>query len=1035
MLSAVNARPVWHEPWITGINRLRARAVKYVYANGVDALSQKKELRQSLNGEWKFKLVNNPEQTPADFIKPNYKDAKWDEVTVPGNFTMQGYGYPQYTNVQMPFTERAPMTPERNLTGLYRTTFTVPKAWSKKRLILRFGSIDQIGQIWLNGQAVGVVKDSRLPSEFDITDLVKDGENCLAVQVISYSDAAFIEDQDQWWQAGIERDVDLIACHDVYLEDVFANANLDVASGGGDIDLFVRATHVEEKGWTVKAEIFDNKQKRFGKEMTGEIQFFPGTNPHGGRVIEGTVTLLQDFKKVAAWSHEVPNLYTLIVRLCDPSGKEVEATRVRIGFRHVEIKDRELLLNGKPILIRGVNRHEHDERKGKAISRELMRKDVEVLKAHNVNSVRTSHYPPDDYFFELCDEYGLWCIDETNIETHHFYNDFCNDPQYATAFLDRGMRMVLRDRNHPCIFAWSLGNESGYGPNHDAMAGWIRHADPSRILHYEGAICGQGNWDKGHASTDLVCPMYPSIASMVQWAQETTDYRPFIMCEFVHAMGNSCGGLADYWDAIEKHHGLQGGYIWEMLDHGIVKTAKDGTEYWGYGGDFGDKPNDINFVCDGLVWPDRTPHTSFKEAKAIFQPISMTLVNPHSNEVSITNKHDFISTAHYRIEWELLVEGEVVDSGRLPRLDINPGEERLVRIPGRVPPHALDKVTHINVHFYDTRDSDLIGKDYHAAVCQVELPVIRAPRLVQAATDDQVQCEQGKRMVLTNSNSELRFDQEAGLIESWSVDGVQLLQASAKTDIWRAATDNDGLKLREHTRDDPKDAWVRILRHWLFNEYDITKRAVDACKLRQVGKDAVLTWRERTWGRDKAKVIKTQHQLTMHADGRLSFEHQFNIAKGMPQLPRIGVQFEVPAGFEQMEWFGLGPVENYSDRKACSRMGRWNSTVADQYVPYIVPQEHGHIADLRNMWIRNDKGQGFEVQSESHVEANLSHYCNNNLYDAHHTTDITPKEHSFLNLDAAHRGLGTGSCGPDTLEAYCIYPGTYRLAYTLKPLS
>ena len=1035
MISAAAARPVWQEPWITGINRLRARSVKYVYANGVDALAEKKEQRQSLNGEWKFKMVEHPSKTPADFIKPNYKDAKWDEVTVPGNFTMQGYGYPHYTNVRMPFDERPPFTPERNLTGLYRTSFSVPKSFKNKRLILRFGSIDQVGQIWLNGEAVGVVKDSRLPSEFDITDLVKDGENCLAVQVIQFSDAAFIEDQDQWWQAGIARDVDLIACNDTYIEDVFANANLHVADGSGDLDLFVRAAHVAEAGWTIKADMYDAKGKAFGKSMSEEVQYFTGPHPHGGRHIEGTATLLQDFKKVLAWSHEEPHLYTLIVRLYNPNGKEVEATRFRIGFTHVETKDRELLLNGKPVMIKGVNRHEHDERKGKAISRELMRKDVEVLKAHNVNAVRTSHYPPDDYFFELCDEYGLWCIDETNIETHHFYNDLCNDPQYATAFLDRGMRMVLRDRNHPCIFSWSLGNESGHGPNHDAMAAWMRKADPSRIIHYEGAICGDRGFDGGHEATDIVCPMYPSIARIVQWRKESEDNRPFIMCEFVHAMGNSCGGLKDYWDAFEAHHGLQGGFIWEMLDHGIVQSTKDGEEYWAYGGDFGDTPNDINFVCDGLVWPDRTPHSSFKEAKAIYQPVAVELSSPTNNEISIYNKHDFIDLSHYRIEWELLADGEVIDSGRLPRLDIKPGKRRLVRIPGRVPTQAQDKLCHINVHFYDTRDSDLVGKDYYAAVCQVELPQLRQPIVLASDLDEKVICEQGKRMALSVGDSQLIFDQDSGLIESWSHNDVKLLQASAKTDIWRAATDNDGLKLREHMRVDPKDSWVRILRHWLWQEYDQCNRAVDACKLRQSGSEAILQWRERTWGRDKAKVIKTQHQLRMGNDGSLSFEHVFNVAKGLPELPRIGVQFEVPAGFEDMEWFGLGPIENYSDRKACARMGTWSSSISDQYVPYIVPQEHGHIADLRRLRVRNANGAGFEVIAESHCEANLSHYDNNELYDAKHTTEIAPKAHSFLNLDAAHRGLGTGSCGPDTLEAYQVQPGTYRLAYTLKPLA
>ncbi len=1031
MSNTLSTRPFWHEPQITGINRLRSRSVSRVFEKGLDALNEQNEQVKSLNGKWHFKLVGRPEATPAKFMNADYAIKDWDQVEVPGNFTMQGYVNPQYTNVTMPYEDKPPLSPEkRNPTGLYRKNFKVPGDWKGKRIILRFGSIESVGQVWLNGQAVGIAKDCRLPSEFDITEYVQKGDNCLAVQVIQFSDSSFIEDQDQWWQAGLARDVDLIACNQTYIEDVFAQADYNYENGSGRLDVDVRAAFVPEAGWSVKAEIYNEKNKTFAKAMSSEINYFTGPHPHGKHVIEGMCHLEQDIKKVAPWSHEEPNLYTLIVRLYNPQGLEVEATRVRIGFRHIEIKNRELLLNGRAVMIRGVNRHEHDDEKGKAVSRELMRKDVEVLKNHNVNAVRTSHYPPDAYFFDLCDEYGLWCIDETNIETHHYYNDLCNDPQYAAAFLDRGSRMVLRDRNHPCIFSWSLGNESGYGPNHDAMAAWMRKADPTRVIHYEGAT--YASWDDGHVGTDLICPMYPSIEKMVQWAETGKDWRPFIMCEFVHAMGNSCGSLHDYWREMENRHGLQGGFIWEMLDHGIKKKADNGETYWAYGGDFGDVPNDINFVCDGLVWPDRTPHSSFLEAKAVYQPVAARVLNPHNREIVIHNKHDFISLKEYRIEWSLIADGEVIDSGKLPRLDILPGEERSVRVPVSIPPAAFGKELFIDLHCYDTRNMPLTGKDYLSSVCQLSLPAVRAAKPEVHRPEGSLECVQDQLITVSNDVCALVFDPQAGLIESWEVNGVQYIERSGKTDIWRAAVDNDGLKLRHGNSRELPTGWAQPLNHWMHAGYDITERSVDACKVQVQPGAVVITWREKTWGTSRSKIIKTQHRLEVCANGQLFFEHNFTVDKGMYELPRLGVQYQVPTGFEQIFYYGLGPIENYSDRKSCARMGRWESTISDQYVPYIMPQEHGHISTLRNMTIVNKKGQGFTVEAETHCEANVSHYCNKELYAAKHTTDVRKHPHAFLNLDAAHRGLGTGSCGPQTLEQYRVHPGIYRLAYSMS---
>ncbi|MBW2316848.1 MAG: beta-galactosidase, partial [Deltaproteobacteria bacterium] len=620
--------------------------------------------RISLDGAWKFQLVARPEDVPGEFADPGFDDGAWGEIQVPGHWTTQGYDRPHYTNVQMPFPEQPPRVPDANPTGLYRLRFDVPASWAGRRTVLHFGGAESVLYVWVNGVAVGLSKGSRLPAEFDLSEHVSAGENTLAVAVVRWSDATFIEDQDHWFMAGLHRGVCLLSHGRTFLRDVAADASLDDAYENGVLGVRVEVgcDGRMPPGWKARIQLLDPRGKAVWKRAVERDVAVPG-NPYLHR---GTwAEFIEPVARPKKWTAETPHLYRLVVELLDAEGKVAEAVSQRVGFRRVEVRDRALRVNGVPILIRGVNRHEHDDVRGKAVTRESMLADIRLMKQFNFNAVRTAHYPNDPEWYALCDEHGLYVVDEADIESHGFLASLCHDPRYTQAFLDRGMRMVMRDKNHPSIVLWSLGNESGHGANHGAMAGWIRQYDPSRPLHYEGAL--QWNLYGTPPTTDVVCPMYPPIDEIVAFAKSDKSDRPLIMCEYSHAMGNSNGSLSDYWDAIEAHDALQGGFIWDWVDQGLAAVDESGREYWAYGGDFGDVPNDVNFCINGMIWPDRTPHPAMWEAKVLQQPVGVALRSAKAGRVRITNKRGFTDLSGLRGAWAMSVDGRVVKKGRLAR--------------------------------------------------------------------------------------------------------------------------------------------------------------------------------------------------------------------------------------------------------------------------------------------------------------------------------------------------------------------------------
>ncbi len=1028
----------WQSPETLSRNRLPARATLFPYPTAAAARGYDRSASpwwKSLNGDWDFQLVAKPETVPAEFVRPEFvPGAGWSKLPVPSNWTMHGHDRPHYTNVIMPFSNPPPSVPEQNPTGLYRTTLKVPADWAGRRVILHVGGAESVLYLWLDGQPVGLAKDTRLPSEFDLTPFVRAGaSHLLAAAVVKWSDASFVEDQDQWWMGGIHREVYLYSQADYYLEDVFARGDLETNLRDGRLRVSVRlgAPDLEAKGCKVRVQLYDAQGKA---QLRKPAEGLPATedvwrNPR--KLVEFDLPV----RRPRLWSAETPTLYTVVTTLVAPDGREVEHTACRIGFRRVEVKNRQMLVNGAPVRITGVNRHEHDDTYGKAVTREGMLRDVRVMKQFNVNAVRTSHYPNDAHWYDLCDEYGFYVFDEADVESHAFYQEICRDNRYAPAFLDRGLRMVERDKNHPCILAWSLGNESGYGAHHDAMAGWIRFRDPSRLLHYEGAITW--DWQGGQSATDLVCPMYPPIEKLVTWAKDRKapdQRRPLIMCEFSHAMGNSNGSLADYFDAFDSNPGLQGGFIWEWVDHGIKRRDAAGREHWAYGGDFGDEPNDRNFVCDGLVWPDRTPHPGLFEYKHLAQPARVTATDARRGRFQLLNRRWFNSVADLRGTWELLVNGETVKTGSLPKLTAGPrATQNLNLVWPKLTLEAKDDVR-VTFRFFTRSATSWCDAGHEVAWQQLAVPAAtfaRAPRpaRVEASHSPVVVDSTTDGWQVKAGGIEFAVHRERGVLEHLCVQGREVLTRGPQLNIWRAPTDNDGLKLFTVVN------WggAKLLTEALKAGYDRIELSATKTALK-TGRDGVPEFviRQRWLCPGTKRFITHTHTYTVKPDGSLGVANVFDVDSRLPELLRLGVSLVAPAGLEQLEWFGLGPLENYSDRNRSSMLARHRSTVTAQYVPYIVPQEHGNHTGVRWLSLADDTGAGVRFTAARTMEASASHFTAHDLYVAKHTADLRPRPEVHVNLDFAQRGLGTASCGPDTLPRYRIQPGRHALDFTVS---
>ncbi|MDW8319664.1 MAG: glycoside hydrolase family 2 TIM barrel-domain containing protein, partial [Anaerolineae bacterium] len=947
-----------------------------------------------LDGAWRFHLAPNPLALPPGFERPDFDDRDWGWIEVPGHWTLQGYDRPIYTNIRMPFSHRPPCVPtDENPTGLYRRSFELPSGWEGRRVIAHFGGVESFFYLWVNGHQVGLSKDTRLSAEFDITPYLRPGRNLLAVQVIRWSDGSYLEDQDQWWMAGIYRSVWLLAMPACYLADVYARPDLDESLRRGRLTVAVRlgGDVREADGCRVAMQLFDPAGAAVFDDYVEEPFAFR-------EEAADEVTLARDVPAPQLWSHETPRLYTLVVRLSDPHGTPLQYEAHRIGFRRVAIRDRQLLINGRPVYIRGVNRVEHDPRRGKALTVETMLADIRLMKQHNINAVRTSHYPNDPRWYDLCDEHGLYVWDEANIEAHAFWDRLCRDPAWRLAFLERGARMVERDKNHPSVIVWSLGNETGYGPNHDLLAGWIRAYDPSRPLHYEGAIAAE--WTGGRRASDIVCPMYPSIERLVDFARRADDPRPLIMCEYAHAMGNSVGNLVEYWEAIEAHPGLQGGFIWDWVDQGLAKTDPRGRPYWAYGGDFGDAVNDMNFCINGLVFPDRTPHPALLEVCKVYQPVRARLLDAETGLVEVQNRYDFSTLAHLRGEWELACDGQALQSGALPTLHTPPGAAEMVCIPYALPTDAPPGEYWLTLRFRLAADASWAPAGHLVAWEQLGLPSPRvsAP-LVWRQTAQPAIAETEEHVLIRGGDVTLAFDRRTGLLTRFDWHGVSLLWAGPRPNAWRAPTDNDGFKWQPDRPD-------KLLYRWLQAGLNRLAHRLEGLTwdLPAPGTARVVT---RITSQAEGVAAGFRHELsyTLLGDTAVLLDWSVEGFGDLPPLPRLGLTLVLPPGFETFHWLGRGPEESYPDRKAGVPLGLYRSTVSAQYVPYIMPQEHGNKTDVRWAALANADGVGLLAVGQTPFQTSASHFTADDLYRALHTCDLEPRPETYWHLDAAQCGL------------------------------
>ena len=1047
----------WFNPECTGIANLPPRAHLHSYENESQALEgdpERSPLFQLLDGTWKFRLFPKPAVLDREVIAKELDDSNWDSIEVPGNWTMQGHDRPHYTNVQMPFTDQPPKVPEDNPTGVYRIRFQLPNRWEKRRVLIHFGGVESAFFVFCNGIRAGFAKDSRTAVEFDLSPLLREGENQLSVVVIRWSDGSHLEDQDHWWMAGIHRSVYLRSTEKVYLEDVFAQTTLNRELTQGLLEIQIRGGFdvIPEAGWMVESHLLDplgSKMKELFQQQ--EIPLAEETRINLGHLVRFSVR----FENPFLWSSETPFRYTLMVCLKDPRGQEVEWTSCRVGFRRVEIENRELLINREPVLIQGVNRHEHDPVKGKTVSRDSMIHDIRLMKQYHINAVRCSHYPNDPLWYELCDEYGLYVIDEANIETHHYYGRLCREPAWAKGFLDRTIRMVEQNKNHPSIILWSLGNESGYGPNHAACAAWIRERDNSRLVHYEGALRPehQGKWqpdkDFNRLATDLVAPMYPEIHDLVEWVQNTEDERPLIMCEYSHAMGNSNGSLSDYWDAIRSHHGLQGGFIWDWVDQGLDPESKG---EWKYGGDFGDHPNDANFCINGLIWPDRTPHPALEEFKKLVQPLEARLVDVSSGTIEIRNRRDFLDLGDIQLEWQLEVDGRIVDQGKLEDLDAAPGASEIFELLLKKTEILTGQEVHLTLFYFLKKDCTWAEAGHPMGWDQFRIsewetqPTGNSLNLTQAPKSSLSITDQS--LGVSSEKSEIEFDPASGLLKRIKFDGREILITSPRLNAWRAPTDNDGIKAWSGQEHKPLGRWLKAG----IQKLDIKEQSCRVLQLDEVETiQEKLELPENNFLENVAKQVllnlsvkhvyncgDTQeafvHETLWHVfpDLSLWMRNRVKIHETLEDLPRIGISLELSGSFEEFEWFGNGPHESYCDRKAGVRAGRYQSSVSDQYVPYIVPQEHGNLTDLRWMALSDGESRGLFFSSSGYFEGSVSHYPDQDLYQTPHAFELKPRQETSVYLDHMQRGLGTASCGPDTLQRYRIPAGVHHFDFFIQ---
>ena len=972
----------WEDHRITGIGRREARTAFYKD-------SQKKI---SLNGEWDFKYVDAPELSPEGFEQSGACEG-WDKIDVPSVWQLRGYDKMHYTDVLYPFPVNPPHVPDENPTGIYKKTVVLDEQWMEKDTVLKFHGVDSAFDVWVNGKHVGFGKVSRLPSEFDITGFVKTGENDITVRVYKWSDGTYLEDQDMWWLSGIYRDVELINEEKNAVLDLRVNGTLDDSYKNG----FFTA------GITMK---------QAGTNLGWKLSYKGKTVLEGELVSEGKdICIEAEIPEVHTWTAETPELYEFTVMT------ENQEVTVRCGFRKIEIKDKNFRVNNQVILLNGINHHDYNPREGRRVTREQMESDIRLMKQYNINAVRCSHYPANEYFYDLCDEYGLYVINEADLECHGFewvenYTWITDDETWKDAYVDRSVRMVKRDRNHPSIIMWSMGNESAFGCNFRSAAEAIRELDDTRLVHYEG--------DFEAEVTDVYSTMYTRLKGLKEIAEyQIKGDKPHVMCEYGHAMGNGPGGLKAYQDMYRKYKRLQGGFLWEWYDHGIYTEEKD-KKYYKYGGNYGDFPTNGNFCIDGILMPDRTPSPGMEEYKQIIAPVEITAVEGSMNKLQIRNYYDFLNLDTTTLYWEVKAEDQMIQDGTVEGLSVAPHEGKIIALP--ITAFELQENTdyYLNLTVCQKEERNYAPAGYE--IKKVQIPMqIRKDGFSVRETADKLQVTEGQGgLTVENSRVTAKFSTVFGKLISFGKDGKEYLTEGPRMNVYRATIDNDMYK---------KEDWM--------NKYFIQKPVEETEYVSCLKEDDKVIVRigtffscyNQSWG------FECDYTYTVYSCGQMKVEIQGKaVQRGKLEpafLPRIGVIMKGNKNFQKAMWYGMGPGESYVDSKAASIMGIYENTVDGMMTDYVFPQENGHHEQVK--WFRIGDGKdGLLCKMEEKLGLNLANYTDESLEKAQHPFEIEKADDVIIHLDYRQSGLGSNSCGEEQLEENKVKLQDFAMAFTVQ---
>ncbi len=1015
-----NPKP-WQDQSIFEINREEPHAHFIPFASAEQAKTENKwqsPMLQSLNGTWKFNLSQNPSERPHWFFMNDFDTRKWDEIEVPANWEVVGFDYPIYTNVKYPHNRTHPtIQAHYNPVDSYKRTFEIPAEWKENDVIIHFGAVSSAMNIWVNEQYVGYSEDSKTPAEFNITKYLIEGENSLAVEIFRWSDASYLEDQDFWRLSGITRDVYLKARKQAHIIDFRVGSGLDEMYSTGLFNLNVDIKNTGQL--TLDAVLSDN----------GEV-----INEFSGKVTNNKVQFETQIPDVKKWSAEIPNLYELIITLKNETGI-IEVIKQDVGFRTVEIKEATLLVNGEYVYMKGANLHEHNPVTGHILDKETMLLDIKTMKENNLNAVRTSHYPQPELWYELCNKYGLYIIDEANIESHgmgYGPESLAKDETWKAAHLYRTKNMFERDKNQPCIITWSLGNEAGNGVNFEATYDYLKSVDQTRPVQYERA---------GHKyNTDIFCPMYARLDGMEKYALSKPN-KPLIQCEYAHAMGNSVGNLQDYWDLIEKYDVLQGGFIWDWVDQGLLTTNTEGEEYWAYGGDFGPDtvPSDGNFCNNGLVNPDRGVKPHLIEVKKVYQNIGFNAVNLKTGILSIKNKYSFLNLAEFDFIWEIIGDGMVVDNGEIADVNLEPGKSSDFILDFTVDPET-------GVEYFLTVKAKLKNKwslveaGSVMAAEQFKLPIFKSvPKTNITEFAALTLNENETSATVSGDGFSLTFDKKAGVISSFKNGETELLKSGPVPNFWRAPIDNDfgnGLHKRSHV-------WRKAGEN----------RKVSDVKLSKIGNNkAVFSFKFNLTNEENETIATYSSDYTIYGSGDVIVHNNFKMMQDeLPEIVRMGMNLVMPRNFDQMSWLGRGPQESYWDRKTSAFVGLYSGSVAEQFWAYLRPQENGNKTDVRWMTITDNAGNGLLFSGMPLIEVSAHHNIMEDFESSErtdgrqrpgekvenrHTTDVKPRDLTSVNIDFKQMGVGgDNSWGARTHDEYRLTDKEYSYSFRMKAIS